>query len=211
MFKKIPDIEKINNIIWEVHVQCDPREISVNCVWHFVNGDQAPLTSSLVDELFSVHKSEKNGNPREIVGNQGQTRRDARFGTCKISRQPNPDRLDFARWNYAEMLRNHARGSSAVARYRLLFITWFTRCSFTTYSGRRNCDNCSIRALLLFNFLQFFSSFAFQTLLINFAMRDSFFFLYIYRESKKDWRGGEFCEIILNCLLRINFFNPDNI
>lgn len=93
---------------------------------------------------------------------RGETRASARFGTCKISRQPNPDRLDFARWNYAEMLRNHARGSSAVARYCLLFITWLIRCSFTTYSGRRNCDNRYKGALFIQTSRIFspFSSFA---------------------------------------------------
>lgn len=160
-------------------------------MWHFVSGAQAPLTLTLVDELFSVHKStEKNGNSREIVESQGQTPRRARFGTCEISRQPNPDRLDFARWNYAA-LRNHARGSSAVARYRSLFIAWFTRCSFMMYNGRGNRDTPT-GELFLFGFFEFILftthfSFTFQILLINFTAYDSFFFIHIYDESKKDW------------------------
>lgn len=76
LFKKIPSIEKINNIIWEkftcnvtleelVWIACDTS----------LTETRLRLRSSLVDELFSVHKStEKNDNPREIVGNQGQTR-----------------------------------------------------------------------------------------------------------------------------------------
>lgn len=180
---KIPGTKQINNVL-EFTRNVTLEELSVNCVWHFVSGAQAPLTLTLVDELFSVHKStEKNGNSREIVESQGQTPRRARFGTCEISRQPNPDRLDFARWNYAA-LRNHARGSSAVARYRSLFIAWFTRCSFMMYSGRGNRDTPT-GALFLFGFFEFILftahfSFTFQILLINFTAYDSFFFLHTY-------------------------------
>lgn len=54
----------------------------------------------LVDELFSVHKSTRSrmmilAELSEPRLNAETRRASAPFGTCEISQQPNPNRLDF--------------------------------------------------------------------------------------------------------------------